>query len=191
MQSGLFTLGSGAVLTTPSLNVTGGGIAAADATGTLNGSLNYTSSTSSTFLAAITAASSTVTMNNPLSMLTLSGTNTYGGPTAISAGTLQVGSANALPGGAVAANGGVLDLDGQSVTVTSFSGAAGTVTTSGGPATLTVNQAGSTVFGGTLQDDGPLSLTISSGELTLTGTNTYSGATTIRRLAGRQRPVDQ
>ena len=54
----------------------------------------------------------------------------------------------------MAANGGVLDLDGQSVTVTSFSGAAGTVTTSGGPATLTVNQAGSTVFGGTLQDDG-------------------------------------
>ena len=57
MQDGLFTLGSGAILTTPALNVTGGAIAAADCTGTLNGSLNYTlSSTSSTFIGAITRA---------------------------------------------------------------------------------------------------------------------------------------
>ena len=99
VQGGLFTLASGAVLTTPALNVTGGAIAAADGTGTLAGSLNYTSSTSSTFLGGITGAGSTVTMNNALSMLTLSGTNTYGGATTITSGTLQVGGPYALPGG--------------------------------------------------------------------------------------------
>ena len=53
VQGGLFTLASGASLTAPTLNVTGGAIAAADCTGTLNGSLNYTSSTNSTFAGTI------------------------------------------------------------------------------------------------------------------------------------------
>ena len=61
MQGGTFTLASGAVLTTPTLNVSGGAIAAADATGTLNGSLNYTSSTSSAFGGQITGAGSSLT----------------------------------------------------------------------------------------------------------------------------------
>ena len=98
VQAGAFTLASGAVLTTATLNVTGGAIAAADATGTLNGSLNYTSSTSSAFIGAITGGGSTVTLNNPLALLTLSGVNTYGGATTITAGTLQLGGANSLPG---------------------------------------------------------------------------------------------
>ena len=176
VQNGTFTLGSGAVLTTPSLNVTGGGIAAADATGTLNGSLNYTSSTSSTFLAAITGASSTVTMNNALAVLNLSGTNTDGGSTTITRGHLagwqcECPARRCRGGQWRRARPRRPERDGHELQP-----AAGTVTTSGGPATLTVNQAGSTVFGGTLQDDGPLSLTVSSGELTLTGTNTYSGS---------------
>ena len=106
-----------------------------------------------------------MTLNNALAVLNLSGTNTYGGGTTVMPGTLQLGSASALPGGALAANGGVLDLAGQSVTSTSFSGTAGTLTTSvASPVTLTVNQVGSTVFGGALQNgSGQLSLAFGGG----------------------------
>ena len=93
---------------------------------------------------------------------------------------MQLGSAAALPVGAVAANGGVLDLGGYSVTVSSFSGASGVVTSSGGPATLSVNQAGSTVFGGSLQNgSGALSLSFNGGQLALTGNNTNSGTNSV------------
>ena len=83
----------------------------------------------------------------------LAGSNNYTGGTQITGGTLQLGNVNALGTGAVAANGGVLDLAGQSVTVPSFSGASGTVTTSvPQPVTLTAARSGTTFFGGTLQN---------------------------------------
>ena len=118
------TLASGASLTTPTLNVSGGAIAAADATGTLNGSLNYTSSTSSTFIGAITGAGSTLTMNNALASLTLAGTDTYGGQTTVSAGSLVVnGQLTASP---VSVQGGLLLGNGQILnTVTLSSGTIG------------------------------------------------------------------
>ena len=61
----------------------------------------------------------------------LSGSNTYSGGTQVTAGTLQAGSNNAFGTGALAANAGVVDLAGYSVTVGSFSGASGKVTNSG------------------------------------------------------------
>ena len=84
----------------------------------------------------------------------------------------------------MAADGGVLDLNGLSITVPSFSGASGTVTTSVATAgTLTVNQAIATGFGGTLQNGaGTLSLVFNGangGLLNLSGVNTYSGGTHI------------
>ncbi len=113
----------------------------------------------------------------------LSGGNSYTGGTTISAGTLQLGNAGALGTGALAANGGVLDLDGFSVTVSSFSGAAGVVTNSGSAtvATLTTNQSGATTFRGSLRN-GARQTALSmngSGMLTLAGINTYSGPTTV------------
>ncbi len=112
----------------------------------------------------------------------LSGSNSYSGGTTVSAGTLQVGSASALGTGALAANGGVVDLAGFSVTVGSFSGAASTVTNSAfSPSTLTINQSIATTFGGKLADGAnPLALTMAgSGILTLTAATTYSGSTTV------------
>ncbi len=114
----------------------------------------------------------------------LSGSNTYSGGTQLTAGTLQVGNVNALGAGAVAVNGGVLDLNGYGITVPSFSGAAGTVTNSVfGVSTLTVNQAAATSFAGTLQDgslnSSQLALTMAGGTLGLTGASLYSGSTTI------------
>ena len=110
VQSGTFTLASGAVLTTPVLNVSGGAIAAASATGTLNGSLNYTSSTSSTFGGAIAGHGSTLTLNNALATLAVSGSNTYSGATTVSAGVLCAAAPNTLsPNSAVTITGGTLD----------------------------------------------------------------------------------
>ena len=119
--------------------------------------------------------------------LNLGGSNSYTGSTQVTGGTLQLGNANAIGTSALAANGGVFDMAGFSITVPSFSGAAGVVTTSvAQPVVLTVVQSGTTAFGGTLQNGaGTLSLVLNGGSgglLNLSGANTYSGGTQI--LAG-------
>jgi autotransporter-associated beta strand protein len=113
--------------------------------------------------------------------LLLTASNGYAGGTTVHAGVLQVGNVAALGSGALAANGGTLDLAGFSVTVPSFSGAAGFVGNSGGAlATLAVSQTGSTLFGGTIEDGvSKTAFDLTSGTLTLTGTNTYTGGTTV------------
>ena len=62
--------------------------------------------------------------------LTLSGYYTYINGTTISGGTLQLGNINALGTGGLTANGGVLDLSGNGISVPSFNGAGGVVTNS-------------------------------------------------------------
>ena len=116
-------------------------------------------------------------------MLTLSGNSNYSGGTTILNGTLQLGSSTALGTGNLAVNSGTLDLGGNGVTVPSFSGAAGVVTNnmSATLATLTVNQAGNTIFSGSIADGaGQVGLSkTGTGTLTLTSANTYSGPTVI------------
>ena len=117
---------------------------------------------------------------------TLTGSSSYAGGTTVDSGLLVVGNSAALGSGAVAANGGTLDLHGYSVTVPSFSGAAGVVTNNGASSSLlTVNQGTTaTTFGGTI-GNGPTNkvaltvITSGAGALVLDGSNTYSGATTI------------
>ena len=92
-----------------------------------------------------TASAATAPSTAPASGLAqLAGVNTYNGTTIVSTGTLQLGSLTALPGGPLAVSGGVFDLAGFGVTVSSFSGAStsAVVTTNNGAATLTVDQAG-------------------------------------------------
>ena len=115
--------------------------------------------------------------------LTLLGTSTYTGGTTVSAGTLQLGNNSALGSGGLTANAGFVDLAANSPTISSLSGAAGTITNSGTvDSTLTVNQSTTTTFSGTLAD-GPtnrVALAIAGpGTLVLAGSNTYSGATTL------------
>ena len=117
-------------------------------------------------------------------LLTLSASNGYSGGTTVSGGTLQLGNTSALGTGGLTANSGVVDLAGFSPTVTTFNGASGTVTSSAGSAALTVTSGG--VFSGTIEDDpnlpagtAPVALILSGGELTLSGTDTYTGGTSV------------
>lgn len=117
----------------------------------------------------------------------LAGSNTYTGTTTVAAGTLQAGSATAFNSGAnLRVNlGATIDLNGFGFTLTTLNngaGGGGNITNGGlSGITLTV---GSGAFGGVIQDGtNPISLIKNtSGTLTLSGSNTYSGATSI--LAG-------
>jgi autotransporter-associated beta strand protein len=109
--------------------------------------------------------------------------NTYNGGTYVEgSGTLQVGSPTALGTGGLTADAGRVDLAGFSPTIASLSGAAGVITNSSTTAsTLTVSQAATTTFSGTLQNgSGPVSLVMDGeGTLILAGSDSYSGGTTV------------
>ena len=75
-----------------------------------------------------------------------------------------------------------IDLQGQNKTVTSLSGA-GTVTNSGAKAATLTNTGPSSTFSGVIQDGASATALTENGSgytLTLTGTNTYTGVTTIQ-----------
>ena len=118
-------------------------------------------------------------------LFVLAGTDTYSGETSIDAGTLKVGSAGAIPSGALAGNvavAGTLDLDGNSITVNGLTGGGIVTTTLAGGVTLTVGANDQTSeFDGTIKDgSGIVSLVkTGAGTLTLGGTNPYTGQTTI------------
>jgi filamentous hemagglutinin family protein len=105
---------------------------------------------------------------------------TYGGSTTVSAGTLSLGTLNALPvGGNLVVNGGTLDIHANNSTVAGVSLVAGSIIGSGGTLTSSTTfdmQSGSAsaVLGG----NNGLSKT-TSGTVTLSGANTYTGTTTV------------
>jgi autotransporter-associated beta strand protein len=112
-------------------------------------------------------------------ILTLSGTSTYTGATAVNAGTLQGGAANAFaPTSAfTVAAGATLDLNNFDQTIGSLAGA-GSVTL--GTATLTAGANNtSTVYSGVISGNGGNLTKNGTGTLTLSGANTYTGTTTI------------
>jgi autotransporter-associated beta strand protein len=195
--------------TTGSLTANGGTLDLAGfspSVGVLAGaSGTITSSTgSATLTTSVQAVASTFSgaITGPITLakagsgtLTLTGSNnSYTGGTSIVAGRLVVGIANALPVTTTVTFGsgsGTLDLAGNSQTVAGLAGNAlvanqviansstattGTLTFAGGN--------GDSTFGGTIQDGldgagGPTALTVSSGTLTLTGSNVYSGGTSV------------
>ncbi|MCG3147255.1 MAG: hypothetical protein PCFJNLEI_00694 [Verrucomicrobiae bacterium] len=122
---------------------------------------------------------------------------TFTGPVSNSAaftwqGTLnnnftQTGGTNLLAGnstitGSATIDGGLVNLNGKNANFGALNGGGGTLLNNGnGLSTLTVTNGGS--FGGTIADrtsgSGTLTLTVTGGALTLSGTNSYTGATTI------------
>ena len=152
------------------------------------GGLNTNTTYSGTIQNAASAGTSTVAIIKVGSgKLTLSGGNTYSGGTTISAGTLALGNVAALGGssaGTLSVNGGVLDLAGYSPTAASnlsLNLSGGSIVNSGATATLTATaynvQNGSIAanLGGAASG---LTKT-TSGLVTLSGSNTYGGATAV------------
>jgi autotransporter-associated beta strand protein len=112
----------------------------------------------------------------------LSGTNTYGGNTTISAGTLRLGASGVIPNASsVSVSGtGTLDLNGFNETIKGLSGAGTVDNTAAGNSILTVNDGGN--FSGNITDSGAGTLALVKsvdGDLVLSGNNTYTGGTTL------------
>ena len=118
--------------------------------------------------------------------LVLGGANTYSGATTVSAGNLKDGVANALPTTTTltVTGTGTFDLGGFAQTVGGLADggvSTGTVTNSGAAATFTVNDGLANSFAGLITNGAnALALTkTGAGTLTLSNTNTFSGATTV------------
>jgi autotransporter-associated beta strand protein len=114
-------------------------------------------------------------------MMSLTGASTYGGPTQILAGTLDVfDAANRLPSDtSVSVSAGATLQLSSNQRIGSLAGAGNVVTRSGYNVTLTTGSNGnSTTFSGVIS--GPGSITKEgTGTFTLAAANTYTGATTI------------
>jgi autotransporter-associated beta strand protein len=151
---------------------------------TTPGSLVWANPTALTY-ANVMSGTGPVTYQGP-GVLTLSKANTYNGATTISAGTVKLGIANALPGGSGKGNvslAGTLDLGGFSESINGLNGA-GTVTNSTGTGTYTLtvgaNNGGGTFSGIITNGTGTVALTKSgTGTEVLSGANNYAGVTTV------------
>ena len=162
-----FTGAAGTILSRP-VSLTEGG-----------GSFNVTNSL--TLSGAVSGAAGLTLTGGTL---TLSGTNTYSGPTVVSAGQLNVNSATALPAGSdvVLTTAGTLQFaNGIVPTVGSLNGS-GTVNL-GNATSLTVgNDLASGTFQGVVANGSGGALTLvknGAGTQVLSGNNTYTGGTTI------------
>ena len=126
--------------------------------------------------------------------VTLGGANTYSGATNVNQGTLQLGVDNALPntttvtlGNATGDTNGTLDLNGHNATVTGLAtagaGTSNTVTNNSTTADATLTfTTGTSTFSGIISDgtnSHKTALTVTSGDLTLSGINTYTGVTMV------------
>jgi len=115
--------------------------------------------------------------------LVLTGSNAYTGGTVVKRGTVRLGNDSALGRGSLAMDGGTLDLAGRSILVTSLSGATGGLVTSSttGAFVFTSSQSTNSTFAGSLQNGaGEMAFVKSgSGTLSLTGSNSYAGGTTL------------
>jgi fibronectin-binding autotransporter adhesin len=199
-SSGTFTIGSGAsLIATTGVNVTGGSIAAGNASSTITGNVDYTSATSSTFGGVIAGSGKTLILNNGAATLTLGGANTYTGATTVDAGTLIIsgstasGSAIAVDGGGTFSGAGTVGgvtgatggtISGSGLTLTGLVTFNGTGNTLSGTETATAGidlAANSSVTESGTQT-GAVSLAAgTSGTTTLTGTGTVGAVT----LAGK------
>ena len=144
-----------------------------------NGTLAFNRGDNSTYGGVISGGGSLLKQGS--GALTLSGANTYAGGTTILAGRLIAGNATALRSGTTGADyaveGGALDLNNFALTVSSLSGAAGSISL--GTATFTVNQSGTTSFGGAITGTGGFSM-LGDGSLTLSGISSFD-----RRMRAR------
>ena len=180
-------LDNGAVATN-AVTLAGGTLGNVAGAGSLTGPLTLAanalldSSASGTGLAVSGAISGNGGLTVQAGQVTLSGANTYGGNTAVATGELRLQGGAALPDGSAVtlADGAVLTLLGNE-TIGSLSGV-------GAPsarvhldsfALTTGGNGGSTRFDGVLDGVGGQLSKTGGGSFTLSGANTYSGATRV------------
>jgi len=148
----------------------------------LNNTGTVTNSGSGSGTTAISAVIGTnvtgVTQNSSTSQLTLSGANGYTSTTTVSAGTLAEGANNALASGAVTVSGGTFDMSSFSDTVGAVTLTSGSITGTTGVLTGTSYDMRSGTVSAILAGTGALTKS-TAGTVTLSGTNTYTGVTTI------------
>lgn len=144
--------------------------------------------------------SSTNPGDGAASILYLYGTNTYTGGTIINSGTVQLDGPAALPANSALTMNAtdvpdpVLDLQGQSISLSSINVITGPLTASTGAiaiiecdngqaATITYNGASGSpsTFNGNIANNGggTISLVVATGSLTLAGANTMTGSTNV------------
>ncbi|ASM74311.1 outer membrane protein IcsA autotransporter [Pseudosulfitobacter pseudonitzschiae] len=145
-----------------------------------SGNINLNGNTLTTGNASDAAISGVISGTGELvkqgsGVLTLSGTNTYSGGTAINNGTVTTDNVSALGTGTVAVNGGSLNLASDLSTGT-LTGT-GDVTNGGHLLTVGGNNVSGT-YAGVMSGDGGLTKN-GTGTQTLSGVNTYTGDTTI------------
>jgi len=108
-------------------------------------------------------------------VLVLGGTNTYTGNTTLNGGTLRVTSSRALSTGTLTISSGTLELAGNGITLTNTIALGSAVRTISGLDGSAVVDA---TLSGKISGTGGINKT-NAGTLRLSGTNTYSGATTV------------
>jgi len=143
----------------------------------------------------ITGASANSDLVVNASTLVLSASSSYNGPTTVQgSGVLQLGNNNVLPTSPLTDltlnTGGVLNLASYSDSVASLKSDGSAIVKNSvlaSTGTLTVNGTANTTFAGTIQgtlagSQGNVALVKNGiGSLTLTGTNSYGGATSVRQ----------
>ncbi len=190
-SGGLAVVGSGTLVLTNSETFTGGTTIGAgtlqlgngSATGGLSGNIVNNgllvfdrSDSAASFSGAISGSGSVQQAGS--GTLLLGGTNTFTGTTTVSAGILKLGNATALQDSTVVLSGGLLNVNGFSATL---GGLAGTGNLALGGGSLTVGGNGNTTtYAGSLSAGIALVKT-GSGMLALTGSNSYSGGTTLNQ----------
>ena len=160
--------------------------------GTIGGSNNITLSGNGTLTGSLTSSNSAITtiggvMNSTGSYVNSAGTtifngtsaHTYSGGTSITGGTLQTNTASVMPAtGAVSVGAsGTFNLNGYNQTIGDLSGS-GDINLGTGTLTLGTSTA-STTFSGIFANTGGSLIKQGSGNLILTGANTYAGTTTV------------
>ncbi len=171
---------TGATLDLNSANQTVGSLAGVAGTSVLNNNAFAAGGNgASTSFAGVISGTGIFTKSGG-GILTLLGANTYGGSTTISAGTVRL-SGGSLPATTtlnLTTSGAMLDLNGNTQAVASLTGATGASVALGSGGLTTGSNNATTIFAGDITGTGGLTK-VGNGKLTLSGTNSYSGGTTI------------
>ena len=197
INEGTLTYGVADALSTPALTIAGGGtlnlngfnetnigaVNLIDGTITnTGGAATLTSTTTYSAekgtISAVLGGTSIAFAKNTGGSVTLAAVNTFTGATNVNAGTLSWGVSNALSSGNLTANGGIIDLGTYSDTVGTVTLTSGEINSTTGVLTGTSYAVASGTASAILA--GAVNLTKTTvGTVTLSGTNTYTGVTTI------------